>query len=130
MEIITPDELAEFVNKTLNEYGDKAQMAIETAAVGVSMAARNKVKDGAPERTGKYKEGWKTTLIKDRLGVEAVVYNGVRPGLTQLLEHGHEIVVYGHALARGGRTAPQIHIAPAEQWAIDEFVKRVTRALE
>ena len=130
MEVITADELEEFVSKVLDEYGDKAYMAIESATAGVSVAAKNKVRAEAPERTGKYKSGWDTKLYKDRLSVEAVVYNGVRPGLTHLLEHGHEIKIYGHALAKGGRTNPQVHIQPAEQWAIEEFMKRVTRALE
>lgn len=128
-EIISADELASYIDKVLDEYGDKARDAIEAAAVGVSHAAKNKVRAEAPERTGKYKSGWDTKLYKDRLSVEAVVYNGVRPGLTHLLEHGHEIKIYGHALANGGRTKPQVHIQPAEQWAIEEFVKRIERAL-
>lgn len=128
--VISADDLEEFISKVLDEYGDKASMAIEQAAAGVSVAAKNKVMAAAPEKTGKYKSGWDTKLYKDRLSVEAVVFNGVHPGLTHLLEHGHEIKVYGHALRGGGRTNPQIHIAPAEQWAIEEFTKRVTRALE
>lgn len=128
-EVIKADELDEFVKKILDEYGDKAITAMEKAAAGVSKAAANKVKADSPERTGKYKDGWNAKLFKDRVSVEAVVYNSRRPGLTHLLEHGHEIVLYGHALANGGRTQPQVHIYPAEQWAIDEFMSRVKKEL-
>lgn len=126
-EVIKADELDEFVKKILDEYGDKAITAMENAAAGVSKAAKNKVSANAPQRTGKYKHGWDSKLYKDRLEVVGVVYNAKLPGLTHLLEHGHEI--YGHAKRAGGRTQSQVHIYPAEQWAIDEFMSRVTKEL-
>lgn len=127
-EVISADELSEYVNQILEQYGDRAQMAIQNAAAGVSKAANNKVRSVAPQKTGKYKDGWTAKLYKDRVEVVAVVYNEKLPGLTHLLEHGHEI--YGHAKRAGGRTQPQVHIYPAEQWAIDEFVKRIESELK
>lgn len=129
---ISADELGEFVAQILKEYGDKAQIAIETAATGVSKAAKNKVKAAAPNKTGIYKEGWESRTFKDRVDVEAVVFNAKRPGFTQLLEKGHDIATYGHAKRSGGRTKTRAfpHIGPADQWAVNEFVKRVTKELK
>ena len=128
--VISVDDLGEYISEILQEYGDRAQFALETAAAGVGKAASNKVRAAAPEKKGTYKKGWTVSVEKDRIGVEAVVYNRSRPGFTQLLEKGHEI--YGHALRSGGRTTPRAfpHIAPAEQWAVEEFVKRVEKELK
>lgn len=129
---ISAADLDEYISQILHEYGDKAQMAIETAATGVSKATKNKVKAAAPDKTGQYKEGWDAKTFKDRVGIEAVVFNGKRAGLTQLLEKGHEIATYGHAMRSGGRTKTRAfpHIAPAEEWAITEFIKRVEKELK
>lgn len=130
--VISADDLGEYVGELLQEYGDAAQTAIEIAASGVGKAAKNKVAAGSPNKTGKYKAGWQLSVQKDRIGVEAVVHNAKRAGLTQLIEKGHEIVTYGHARRSGGRTQTRAfpHIAPVEQWAIEEFVKRVEKELK
>lgn len=73
-------------------------------------------------RNGKYAKGWSVSVEKTGTGdMRAVVYNRT-PGLPHLLE-------FDHALRQGGRTKPHEHIAPAEEWAEKEIVKRVKGAL-
>ena len=59
-----------------------------------------------------YEKGWKAYKHKMVDGhVEAVVANKNAPGLTHLIEKGHELFVYGHDTGR--RTKPRPHIKQA-----------------
>ena len=75
--------------------------------------------------TGQYKKSIKARKIKDSpLSKKSVVYAG-KPHyrLTHLLEHGH-------AKLNGGRTRAFAHWEPAEQKAIDDFIKELREAIE
>ena len=75
--------------------------------------------------TGQYKKSIKARKIKDSpLSKKSVIYSE-KPyyRLTHLLEHGH-------AQVNGGRTRPFIHWEPAEQKAIDDFIKELREAIE
>lgn len=65
-----------------------------------------------------YEKGWKAYKGKMRDGeVEAVVANATAPGLTHLIENGHELFVYGQDTGR--RTIPRPHIAEAYEQGKD-----------
>jgi hypothetical protein len=51
-----------------------------------------------------------------------IIHNKTDYRKTHLLEHGH-------AKKNGGRVAAQIHIGPAEDRAIVDFIDRVERAI-
>lgn len=59
-----------------------------------------------------YEKGWKSYHHKMVDGhVQAVVANATAPGLTHLIEDGHELFVYGRDTGR--RTQPRKHIEKA-----------------
>ena len=91
-------------------------------------AAKNvqaNITDSGIRGTGEYKKSIKARTIKDSpLSKKSVVYAD-KPyyRLTHLLEHGH-------AKLNGGRTRAFAHWEPAEQKAIDDFVKELREAIE
>ena len=93
-----------------------------------NQAAKNvqaNITDSGIRGTGEYKKSIKARTIKDSpLSKKSVVYAG-KPyyRLTHLLEHGH-------AKLNGGRTRAFAHWEPAEQKAIDDFVKELREAIE
>jgi hypothetical protein len=130
---IAPDDLSEYIAKIFDEYGDKADKIIENAGKEVSKAAVKMIKASSPQRRNSqkhYKDGWTYQLAKELMSFEVTIYNKSKPGLTHLLEHGHAIVFYGHAKASGGRTKAIPHIAPAQEWAVSEFIKVITNELK
>ena len=91
----------------------------------VSKEAVKKLKQDSPKGAkGKYAKGWTRKVEIGRLTVGATVYgkHGTYQ-LAHLLEHGH-------AKRGGGRTESLVHIAPVEQWAIDEAYERIMHRLE
>ena len=91
----------------------------------VSKEAVKKLKQDSPKGAkGKYAKGWARKVETGRLTVGATVYgkHGTYQ-LAHLLEHGH-------AKRGGGRTESLVHIAPVEQWAIDEAYERIMHRLE
>ena len=77
------------IGKILDEYYDDAVDEITKATNKVANYAVKELKATSPRDTGEYAGGWKKKVDKNRLKIEAVVYNGTSPGLTHLLEHGH-----------------------------------------
>lgn len=70
-----------------------------------------------------YEKGWVAYKYAMRDGhVEAVVANKNAPGLTHLIEKGHELFVYGHDTGR--RTKPRPHIKEAYERAAQKHFGR------
>lgn len=70
-----------------------------------------------------YAKGW--SMRSTELGI--IIYNKNLPGLTFLLEHGHDIIRNG---AKVGRTRAYPHIKPAEEMGVQEFEEAVIREME
>ena len=82
------------------------------------------MEDTSPVRSGEYRKSWAAKKTLDRSGkLTVTVYNRKKPGLTHLLEKGH-------AKRGGGRVEGTPHIAPAEEYAVDELEKRIRRGLD
>lgn len=71
----------------------------------------------------KYSKGW--SMRSTELGI--IIYNKTLPGLTFLLEHGHNVIRNG---AKVGQTKAYPHIKPAEEMGIQEFEEAVIREME
>lgn len=115
------------VRKVLDQYKEEVKKAVDKCARDTAEETAQKLRDTSPKKTGKYASGWKSR----KLGKSYIVYNAKKPGLTNLLEKSHLI---SNHYGTYGRTSPvhgqYIHIKPAEEWAKNEFIKKVERELK
>lgn len=119
--------LADAVMEALEEYVDMTEEDFEEIARAVAKEGRKKLKQTSPKgsgsRKGHYADGW--SVKYERIGngkFRFTVYNRKKPGLTHLLEKGHQ-------LWQGGRARAIPHIKPVEEWCNEEFERRVKARL-
>jgi hypothetical protein len=111
--------LADEISKALTEYTTEVTEGLEEAKLEVAKETVVQLKKTSPENTGSYKKGWS----KKKVGSAQVVYNRTDYQKTHLLEKGH-------AKRGGGRVRAYPHIGPAEEKAIDEYLKRAEKVIE
>lgn len=115
---------ADEISKALAEYSTEVTEGLEEAKVEVAKETVARIKrnidsSGIQSRTGEYKKGWS----KKKVGTAQVIYNRTNYQLTHLLEKGH-------AKRGGGRVRAYPHIGPAEDVAIEEYLKRVEKVIQ
>ena len=121
---VTSNQLASEIMNALKEYKEVTDDVVKQAVNTVSEETKKMVQSASPTDSGGYKKGWTAKKMKDSASkTEVVVYNRSKPGLTHLLEKGH-------AKRGGGRVEGTAHIAPAEEYAVDELEKRIRKGLE
>ncbi|MFC9728349.1 HK97 gp10 family phage protein [Bacillus cereus] len=117
------DSLADDIARELQRYGKEVEekLEVEKEAVANNLVDELKQKSPKSESQGgrKYAKGWR----KKKEGNGFVIHNALKPQLTHLLEKGH-------AKVNGGRVPAIVHIAPAEEKAVNEFSERVERAIQ
>lgn len=126
--------VGEQMAKLLNDYTPEAIKAADKAIKSVADDAADKLQNESPKgKTGDYAKGWTCeTLAKGKfVGIRSqtgqyVVRNKTDWHLTHLLEKGH---VIRNAKGTYGRTRPNPHIAPVEDWAADEVVSAIKRKI-
>lgn len=117
-------ELASEISKIMQEYADGVGEGVKDTAKKVAKEGKLKLQSTSPEgrgsRKGHYKDGWTVkTISENSTNINIALHNSKKPGLTHLLENGH-------AKRGGGRRVAGItHIAPVEDFIIDEFEKRL-----
>ncbi|MFJ8268530.1 HK97 gp10 family phage protein [Peribacillus asahii] len=112
------DSLASEIVRELQRYTNLVEEEVEVAKEEVAKDLVSELKGSSPKDTGDYAKGWRTKKV----GNAQVVHNATNYQLTHLLEKGH-------AKVNGGRVAPRVHIRPAEEKAIEEYLDRVERAI-
>ncbi|MGG0355329.1 HK97 gp10 family phage protein [Bacillus tropicus] len=112
------NDFASELARELQRYANVVEEKLENEIDEVGDIAVGKLKQGSPKKTGAYRKGWR----KKKEGNSVVVHN-TKGQLTHLLENGH-------AKAGGGRVPAQVHIRPVEEYVINEFPRRIERALE
>ena len=125
--------VGEQMAKILNDYTSEAIEAADKAIKSTASDAADKLQNESPKKTGDYAKGWdvkqlerpKRSGIFSKTGVY-VDYNKTDWHLTHLLEKGH---VIRNAKGTYGRTRPNPHIAPVEDWAADEVVSAIKRKI-
>lgn len=105
---------------------DVTEAVVNQAAEDCSYKAAKKTKEllkGAPVNGTRYNSGWKIKKGKTK----ATVYQASQPGLTHLLENGHDIVVNGQKVGHA-RAIP--HIKPAEEIGKEYFEELIVEEIE
>lgn len=105
--------------RRLRNYAADVQDEIEVASKEEAQKLVQELKADSPKKTGSYKKGWK---LKKSGKNKYIVYNKTDYQLTHLLEHGH-------AKRDGGRVEAKVHIRPAEERAVRNFIDRVEGAI-
>lgn len=113
------DSLAAEIARELQRYTNLVEEDMEVAKEDVSDELVSTLKTSSnTKKTGSYNKGWRAKKVKNKI----IVHNKTNYQLTHLLEKGH--VKRG-----GGRVAPRVHIRPAEQRAIENFLEKVEQAI-
>lgn len=115
------------LRRILTEFVDDEEQKIEKITRKVAQDTARQLKGSSPKESGKYASGWrmKSTPIVGS-GTSYTVYNGAKPGLTHLLEHGH---VSRNQYGTYGRVGARVHIAPVEQAAIQSYIAKLEAEL-
>ncbi|MFP3721336.1 HK97 gp10 family phage protein [Niallia circulans] len=117
--MVSINQLQNEIMRQLNIYTNEVKQKVKVNQEELGKEAVKELKKKSPERRPRYKKGWRLKKEKDRV----IVHNATDYQLTHLLEKGH-------ANRDGGRTPPQVHIAPVEEKVVDEYIKRVERDIE
>lgn len=121
---VTADELAEAIGKELGDYFDDITEDVKNAVEVTTRECVAEIKQRSPKRTGNYSRSWTATEVFNRRGsIRFTVHNKKHYRLTHLLEDGH-------AKKNGGRVEGTPHIAPAEQNAEKNLIKRIEEAIK
>lgn len=119
--------LADVIMKELREYDKLANEELEEIAKEVADEGKKKLKATSPRgsgsRKGHYADAWRVKAVKTGNKKFAIrIYNKTKPGLTHLLEKGHQ-------LQQGGRARAYPHIKKVEEWCNEEYERRVKARL-
>ena len=113
----------ESVTAQMKELMDQVDKDVKNSAKRnidkVSKESVQKLKNTSPVKTGSYAKGWGT---KKQGEMDVIVHNRTDYQLTHLLENGH---VIKNKKGTYGRTHGIKHIAPVEEWAVDELPRRI-----
>lgn len=113
----------ESVTAQMKELMDQVDKDVKNSAKRnidrVSKESVQKLKNTSPVKTGSYAKGWGTKKVGD---MDVIVHNRTDYQLTHLLENGH---VIRNKKGTYGRTHGIKHIAPVEEWAVDELPRRI-----
>lgn len=120
---IPVDKLAEEVMNGLEEYAELTADVLKKEIQEAGKVAKQQISQTAPRKTGRYAKSWAVKKISETSNsLEVTVHSRNRYMLTHLLENGH-------AKRGGGRVAAILHIAPAEETAIQSLEWNIEREL-
>lgn len=93
----------------LEDYSKDLQEKANEAGQKLAKECANEIKANSPRNRPEYYKGWTYRADRGFNGSTMyTIYNKTHPGLTHLLEKGHDVP------GKGKRTGAQAHIKPAE----------------
>ena len=115
----------------LMEYSKTCEQDVQKVIDDVAKEAKKRLVKTSPKgKRKKYYKGWKLT-IEPRSGRYVVHIHQKKPEyrLAHLLEHGHKTGLKDGKYGWKAYTAPHVHIAKVEKWAIKEVEERIREVL-
>lgn len=113
--------LTDEITKQLRRYSNIVSEEVDQITDELTKEAVLRIKANIQEigfvKTGDYMRGW----TRKRVPGGWVIHNRTDYQLTHLLEKGF-------AFMDGGRFPGKPHIAPVEEWIVEEYEKRITEA--
>ena len=135
MSTIKPDQLAQEIMKTLDEWKDVTEDAIAGGIIATADKAVDEIRASKPAGAGhygswdEYLADWTRTslsALKGGNGYSSIIYNKKHYQLAHLLEKGH-------ALKQGGRTVGHAqafpHLAPVAERAENELLSNIKKRI-
>ena len=109
------------MTELLDEVNKDVENSAKTNIQRVAKESVQKLKNTSPVRPGggSYARGWG---VKRQGDMDVIVHNRTDYQLTHLLENGH---VIRNKKGTYGRARGIKHIAPVEEWAVDELPRRI-----
>lgn len=115
------DSLTVEINKVLAQYTNDVNQTVDQVMKSNAQEAKKALTSSSPVRSGKYAKSWAVKKLKGQY----IVYNK-KPGLTHLLENGHDIIRDGRKV---GHAPAQVHIRPVEEMISEKIVKELEEKL-
>jgi len=121
MNSITPETLGNALADAFSQFAGELTAELEDGLAEIGKNTAKKVRSFSPEKSGKYRRGWKVSKEKYRGSFTVTVHNK-QYSLVHLLENGH--------LNRDGTSRARAvpHVAPAQQDAerqVDELLQNL-----
>lgn len=83
-------DIRDELDSILTDYTSEMKKETDKILKKKAKKLANKISEDSPERTGKYKKGWKSSRNQlNELDTNYTVYQSKKPSLTHLLENGH-----------------------------------------
>lgn len=120
--LVQIDDLTDEISRLVSDYGKQCTETTKDCVNTVAKKTLQRIKQGSPEKTGKYKKGWKKTVVEENASRLVISIHDTKYSLVHLLEKGHQ-------KRGGGRVAAIKHVEPAEQAAIAELEKELAERL-
>lgn len=116
-------DLQKEVDAIFKDYSEEVFKTTKEVVKDVAKQAVKKLRSESPKRTGKYRKGWAQKVEQGKIEASAVIY-----GKTGTYQIAH-LLEFGHAKRGGGRVAGIPHIAPVEEWAVQEVQNEIERRI-
>ena len=107
------------MEELLDEINREVEDSAKSNMNAVAKESAQKLRNTSPKKSGSYAKGWS---VKKQGDMDVIVHNKTDYQLTHLLENGH---VVRNKKGTYGRTNGIKHIAPVEDWAVEELPRRI-----
>lgn len=112
--------MAKAIMDKLDDYGIEAGLVVDKVSEDVAKQMAEKLQKDAPKLTGDYRLAWTQGVGETKRTKHTRIVYAEKPehALSHLLEKGHQN-------RNGGRTEAKVHIAPVEEWGMEELEKEL-----
>lgn len=88
--LVQIDDLADEISRLVSDYGKQCTETTKDCVNTVAKKTLQRIKQGSPEKTGKYKKGWKKTVVEENASRLVISIHDTKYSLVHLLEKGHK----------------------------------------